>query len=103
MLALSETHRGRAAGRHDAADPRRVAQHRIGADMGALLLLPEAIFFGAGQSTLEARASDALRPRSVRLPLESHRPSGAARTEGPGLSSYAPNAGLAIMCTAGPA
>src|SRR6266850_6782095 len=69
LLALSEPDRGRAARGHDAADPRRVAQRRIGADLGSVLLLPKTILHRRRQPAVEERfffqAEDGIRDYKV--------------------------------------
>ena len=55
LLALHESDRGRGTRRHDAADSGRGPEYRIGAHLGARLLLPEAVLFGQRRPALETR------------------------------------------------
>ena len=102
LLALREPDRGRQAGRHVAADRRRSAQPRVGADLGAVVLLPEAVLQRRRSSAVDAVPADALRPRGLRLSVEPRRPPRAARPEGPGLSRHEAARGLADVDAADP-
>ena len=79
LLALRESDRRRAAAGHVAADRRRGAERGVRADVGAVVLLPEAVLHRARPSAVDADAIDALRPRGLRLSLEPRRPPRAAR------------------------
>src|SRR5206468_1435970 len=85
LPALSGSHARRAARRHDAADPRRVAERGLGADVGSLLLPPEAVLHGPRRPAVAPGPAHALRPRGVGLSLQPRGPPGAPGTEGPGL------------------
>ena len=68
LLALREPDRRRDARGHVAADRRRGAERRVGADLGTVVLLSEAVLQRRGSSAVETRiAPDALRPRDLRL------------------------------------
>src|SRR5205807_2116936 len=73
------------------------AQYRLGAHLGALLLLSEAVLHGARQSALEARSPDALRPRGVGFSLQPCRTSRPARPAGSGLPEDPSNRRLALV------
>ncbi len=88
LQALPGPHARRAARRHDAADPRRVAQRGVGADLGPVLLPPEAVLHRPGRQAVATGTADALRPGGLRLPVQPCRPSRAARAEGSGLSRH---------------
>ena len=65
LRPLREPDRGGAARGHDAAHPRRGPRRRLHAELGAVLVLPEAVLRGQSQPALDARAPDALRRRGL--------------------------------------
>src|SRR5437867_2778072 len=70
--------------------------------MGTLLLLSKAILHGAGQSVVEARSPDALRPGGFGFSIQPLRTPRAAGSEGSGLSGNSPHRGLAVLESADP-
>src|SRR6185503_2778841 len=102
VFALSESDRRRQTRRHVAADRRRSTQRGIRADVGAVVLFPEAVFQWRGSSALEGgEAADALRPGDLGLSLEPCRTSGAPRFEGSGLPWHQAPRGLADLDASG--
>src|SRR5208283_5203675 len=88
VLALYESGGGSPAEGHDAADSGRTLEPGRGADVGARLLLPEAILYWQGRPAVAAGPINALRSGGLRVSLQPRWPHRAARPEGSGLSRH---------------
>src|SRR6185503_17196763 len=98
MFALSEPDRRRPSRRHVAADRGGSAECRVRADVGAVVLFPETVFYWRGSSALEAReAADALRPGDLRLSFQPRGTPRAPRLEASRLSGHQAPRGLADL------
>src|SRR5262245_33942053 len=86
LLALSGPDTRRAAGRHGEAGGGRKTERELRADMGAVLLLPEEIFYREGRSAIQAERADALRPGGFGLSIEPCGAFGVAGLDRAGLS-----------------
>ena len=82
LQPLREPDRRRPARGHDAARPRRGAQHRRRAELGAELLSPASVLRGARQPSVHGLDAPAVRPRGLRVPFEPLRTSGPAAPAG---------------------
>ena len=102
LRALPEPDAGCRAGRHDPAGAGGSAQHRRGADVGPVLLPPEAVLQRRGSPAVDAGSPAALRRRGVRIPVEPRRASRPARPHGAGLSRRRAYRAVAIVGPADP-
>jgi hypothetical protein len=71
----------------DSPNPGREIERGRRVNLGALLLLSKTVFQRQGSSPLEAGPADALRPRSLRVPIEPRWTFGVARANESGLSA----------------
>ncbi len=101
VLPLQESDRGCAAGGHDAAGARGEPEHRLGSDVGTVVVSPEAVFQREGRFAVEDGAAAALRRRGVRISFEPRGPPGAAWLEGGRLSGDDTDRAMAVVGPAG--
>ena len=94
---LREPDRGSQARGHVAAYPGRGPRRRLRAELGALLVRPEAVLRGQDPPALHARIPDALRRRGLGLPLVARGPSLPAAAQGRRLSGHHADRGVAEL------
>src|SRR5262249_35813229 len=97
LLSLPESDGRGAAGRHGAANSGREVECGSGADLGAVLLLPEEILQRQRPPSFQAKRANALRFGSFRVSVKPCWPPGVAWTDGSGLSALRANRSVAYL------
>lgn len=102
VCSLRQPDRGGHSGRHAAAHSGRRPQRRLRAELGAVLVLAEAILRGEDVGPLAAELPDAVRHRGQRLPVVARRASLPAATDRGRLPEHEGARRLAKLDAAGP-